>query len=714
MAHAATAAVLRNAYLSHLGEAGSPYAIDLSSSQVRMGRFVLDSVRNGQPVGAVLGYLIERALHDANADSLIDPIRQVAPLVANKSGDDTVDPVETIAARNVVDGLTLRNRWKAGTLFGAGGLPATIAHRDVLENQLGQLDRSVDAVADLLLAESVHQIVIGSTAAGGAGLDALAQGVRPPDPDVARGVTGGTTLTHRIAVILGATPPGLGPGWPAAPTPRATCEPRLDAWLDSLLGDPRRVMCQVQYPDRSTPPITQTLGVTFDQLGLRPVDVLALARALAVGAAASELDRRVLYAAFGEAVPADASADASFTIVYAADPAWDRATTRSFPELMDLANVVGRAVGAMRPLVPTDVVLPQNAAAASDALAATSDAHARAQGAVAALESLQTALGGAVAAVSETTPPTPPTATQAATIRAQLRVASQFGIAASFPAFIAGGQEGGVSPLTLVDQAKGAMAEIASRLTQAAAAASDDAGQSQAVFGRDFQFLSGFSFPPTSTTGSELAQAVTYGPTMIGTDPHAIERWLTGASRVRDALGRWRMLRILAEASGAQPARWSAAQLPHDATASWAGLPPRSGEVRASGKLSIVMHAPYGLVDLTRPSFGLFLDEWVETIPNVSEHTGIAFRYEDTGNEAAQTILVAVTPTKTENWDFDSLLAIVNETLDNAKLRALDLQSLDVLAQLIPGIFLAANAGDDTIASVLKTRDDVFIAKETL
>ena len=34
MAHAMTAAVMRNAYMTHLGETDSPYAVDLSSGQV--------------------------------------------------------------------------------------------------------------------------------------------------------------------------------------------------------------------------------------------------------------------------------------------------------------------------------------------------------------------------------------------------------------------------------------------------------------------------------------------------------------------------------------------------------------------------------------------------------------------------------------------------------------------------------------------------------
>jgi hypothetical protein len=333
---------------------------------------------------------------------------------------------------------------------------------------------------------------------------------------------------------------------------------------------------------------------------------------------------------------------------------------------------------------------------------------------VTALQGMAAALETAISAVPVTTPPTPPSPAQAAAIRAQLRDASLYGIAAAFPAFVAGAQEGGVSPMPLVDQANSVLAEVQSRLAQAAARAGDEVAQSQAVFGRDFRILTGFRFPAATASGAELAQAIGYGPTLIGADARVVERWLTSATRVRDALGRWRMLRVLAEASGASPAAWRVAQLPHDPTATWVALPPAAGETRGPGRLSLVLHSLGGAPDLAQPSYGLFLDEWVETIPNAKEHTGIAFRYEDTAGEAAQTILVAVPPKLDASWDLDSLLAIVDETLDNAKVRALDLQTLDLLAQVIPGIYLAANAGDDTIATKLETKLDTKIAVRAL
>lgn len=118
MAHAATAALLRN---SHLGPTGvpkpnGPFAIELSSRRAREAARLLDGVRNGQPLGALLGYRVERLLHETRVDNgrsldrFIAPLRRVAPLVARSSAIPT-GPVERIAANNVVDGLVLHHRW---------------------------------------------------------------------------------------------------------------------------------------------------------------------------------------------------------------------------------------------------------------------------------------------------------------------------------------------------------------------------------------------------------------------------------------------------------------------------------------------------------------------------------------------------------------------------------------------------------------------------
>ena len=233
MSHAATAAVLRNAYLSRTGADRVRYAVDLSSSRVRRARTLLDGVRNGQPLGALLGYQLERGLHEGHPgfdlDRYIEPLRRRFPLVADK-GAPSGEPVEQVAARDVVDGLALRAAWTAGTFtLGPGGLDAAPRDRPAIEAELRALDDAVDAVADLLLAESVHQVVVGSLPGAAASLDAMAQGgVRPPDPAVAQLPRGGATLTHRVAVVLGGPPLPDGP-WAAVPSRPALAPSR--AWI---------------------------------------------------------------------------------------------------------------------------------------------------------------------------------------------------------------------------------------------------------------------------------------------------------------------------------------------------------------------------------------------------------------------------------------------------------------------------------------------------
>ncbi|MBK6715373.1 MAG: hypothetical protein IPG57_09830 [Burkholderiales bacterium] len=101
--------MLLSAHKAHLQQGhGSAFAIDLSSARVREALKLLEGLRSGQPLGALLGYRIERLLSVA-APAQIALLRNVAPLVANKR-DLSGLPAENVAADNVVDGLALLRR----------------------------------------------------------------------------------------------------------------------------------------------------------------------------------------------------------------------------------------------------------------------------------------------------------------------------------------------------------------------------------------------------------------------------------------------------------------------------------------------------------------------------------------------------------------------------------------------------------------------------
>jgi hypothetical protein len=243
-----------------------------------------------------------------------------------------------------------------------------------------------------------------------------------------------------------------------------------------------------------------------------------------------------------------------------------------------------------------------------------------------------------------------------------------------------------------------------------AAALQDPAARARAVFGRDFMLLTGFAFPSGNRAAAELQQALAYDQVMLSGQAHRVDEWFAQAARVREPLGRCRLLQMLTRASGAQWPAWRLAQIPHVAGASWVGLPPNANENRAAGTASLALLATSTpLPSATSPWYGLFVDEWAETIPDERQHSAVAFRYDDTGTEAPQCILVCVSPTDVPAWDFDSLAAIVDEALDLAKIRTVDLEQLDPLAQILPGIFLAANAGDETISTPLDGVQDAVI-----
>ncbi|MYT03261.1 hypothetical protein GT021_01050, partial [Streptomyces sp. SID5470] len=103
--HAATAAVLRSGFLGNPDE--QSYAVNLTSRRARVARWLLGGVRQGQNLGALLGYRFERALHDAELDHLIERFRRQFPLpVVPETAPEGTDAdlwarsAEAVSARN--------------------------------------------------------------------------------------------------------------------------------------------------------------------------------------------------------------------------------------------------------------------------------------------------------------------------------------------------------------------------------------------------------------------------------------------------------------------------------------------------------------------------------------------------------------------------------------------------------------------------------------
>src|SRR5581483_6502089 len=167
--HAASAAVLRSGYLAHQQSGSQAAAIDVSSTRVRLAQKLLDGVRSGQALGALLGYQLERALHAAKPklDPFIQPFRNLAP-------------IEGVTGDHTIDGLSLLDR-RSTIPWGTAPWPKLHdAMQVALDTQLNSLADTEDAMSDLMLAESVHQLVGGNALRAGATVDAIGRGDTPP------------------------------------------------------------------------------------------------------------------------------------------------------------------------------------------------------------------------------------------------------------------------------------------------------------------------------------------------------------------------------------------------------------------------------------------------------------------------------------------------------------------------------------------------------
>ena len=120
------------------------------------------------------------------------------------------------------------------------------------------------------------------------------------------------------------------------------------------------------------------------------------------------------------------------------------------------------------------------------------------------------------------------------------------------------------------------------------------------------------------------------------------------------------------------------------------------------------MIARDGAVDHAGAVAGFVVDEWSETVPDAQTLTGVALRLPRPRAQAPQSILLAVAPTAQHVWDLDSLEAVVLETLQLARVRAVDLEALDAagsaIRQYLPAAYLAANAAGATVSTVRRPR----------
>lgn len=691
LAHAATAAILASGYRSHPegGGARRPFGIDLSSERVRVALSLLDGVRAGQQLGALLGHRFERALQQRGLARFIDDFRALAPLPVGGTAPSS-GAVEAVGAQNVADALALHRRWAAAGRAMEAGWPGGGA-RGELQAVFEEIDDGVDALGDLLLTEGVFQLARGNAERAAAALAAAARpGATPPELEAIHTPHTGVAVIHRLAVLL---PGDLAPaaGWSPDPAlaRRAAAEPRLDAWAGRILGDPKRVHYRVRYEDVAGGVLAEQER-RLDQLvpSPSPLDVV-YAAAASEQTQLSELEQRIVYHA-ARTRPPGVPPDAQIRVIGSRQPELEHKI--GLLELMELAQALRETLDGARSIAPEDLCLPEATSAAAVDLP---EVEARASAAAAALAAAEAALTAALAA-----PAGEP-------LRAALLGASALGVPGAVPR-----PPSGDAPAALAElQLQAGFAQVNVRKRRAAlqalpapapgdprARAEHAVARIAAVFGGELRAVPRYAAPPIGDP-AQVDVRFASSAALQGSDPHAAALWFQRLTRVREGARRLGDLLLYADAlGGADPLRLRVAQLPTVVGDRWLALPFAGGGLPA-GRVSLVAHLPGGALDPVRPLAGLLIEQLAEVLPVPARTTGLALHYDQPNAAPPQAILLAVPPRPGEDWTLTSLEAVVHETLELAKLRMVDLDALQQAGHFVPATYLAFNAKGVTVAT---------------
>ena len=720
LAQASTVAIMRSGHLAHAGAGNQKpddlMAIDLSSERVRLATWLLDGVRQGQPLGALLGYRFERRLQEAQVPEFIATFRELAPLVARKLDQPGAGvAVEAIAANNVVDGLALLRRWQKGQ----GTPPPAAQWTDetipfgqsvsqqkvklppfdpnnpkfkAVQAELVLLEQTVDAVSDALMAESVYQVVRGNPLRAANTIESIAGGeTPPPELEVVQTPRTGLAVTHRlISLFSGAPTPAQ--GWTAAAHPfRANAEPHLNAWAARLLGTPKKVRCLIERLEPETGKVLETKELPLEQLALAPLDFIYAIEG-GQGGQEAEIEQRILYHA--RRIDGGFAAGSQLRISPDRKPEW-KSNELGYGEFRELVRTARKLFSTLRAIDDGDLNPPERSPELSVDL---DELESRAVAALASFVETGKDFDEQLAT---------PEQAKLETFRELILRAAAFGVAGAVPLSAAG--DAAADREILLVQAGSIRKELAKRdaeLTNLGAApATPEARRDRALAQLRIVFSKAFTVLPRfkASHAAELQQAFDDSTKIQDGDPLAAMTWFERTARVREGAGKLNAALSYSEAlDTGEKLQLTIAQLPFTANDRWLALPFKPGQTPSASKVSLAVQS-VSPVNAAQPLAGVLVDEWVEVIPSPTEITGIALQYDQPNAAPPQTLLIAVPPEIGQPWTIWSLQQVLLETLDLARIRAVDSEALDEVGHYLPALYFACNTSGDTVSTDFTT-----------
>jgi len=729
--HAIAAAVLRSAYKANYKEEdiNNRLAVNISSSRVRMALNLIDGVKNGLQIGAILGFQFEKGIHErykiAELDKFILPFRNAFPLVVPVK-DNAQAGKEVAYNSNVVDGMALLNKiydavkWldfpsdktMYEVLTDAGNNAVLKWLHDLVTDNGGgnteyeqiakEIDRmadALDALGDVVISESVYQIVQGNHIRAAAMVNSLAQGKNIPDPQIVETPRSGTVVTQRVVLNFEPLNAFASPlGWGAAASVRAKAEPTLNNWLGKIIGNPSNIKCIIET---TTPEAATTSNeLSLNDIELQPIDFLFLS------AGEADFKNYIIYRVRQKSL---LSEDTVVKVDFKSRIEGWSGDVRSFYELDHLLSQIrtivlqGQFAGADQ-FVQTSAAPDTNNPGNHDINQFKNRGDDALNTLVKATDTLlaDAAIKDLLDAKTKLEAPNDTfTEEQFKRMKSFLLAVVAYGVPNAVPAILfENAADLKVASQKYLQQTATVYKIVKERIQQAKDSvnkinAATSGKQILSYYNDAIKFLFGKAFVSlpiyTAVTQPNIASQLN-----AADDVHilrhaggmAMAEWLQSIARVRPKMTAVEMMDMVLSQ---QDAGFDIApvQLNYRNGDYWLGAEFPAEFVADEDKLSIVLINPAQWKNnAAENQAGLVLDEWMEIIPNKVETTGIVLNYDQPNAMPPQSLLLAVTPQVTGSWKWEDLVYTLIDTLEMAKNRAVEPDHIDKseLSHILPGV----------------------------
>ncbi len=682
-AQSLTATIFKNSYLSHEDkeEISNPFTLNLTSDRIQKSERFMEGIRQDQPIEALLGYQLERMLHDQGLNAEIYVLREMYPLDVNIINRADNNPNVGFKQLSVIDGLKIIEAKRKNLL------PSSLnGTSDKVIACVAQLEDTLDGSLDHLFFEAGFQLTQRNLSQSAAAMDAAKGTIAPPITDSLKTKIPGVGIQHKLVYIF--------------PTPTKnytvdTCkpfiEPAIEEWLKVQLGDFKKIGCIVELIDEDGE-VKDINPIKLSELKISYQDFLYMSEH-EVADGASELEMYII-----NKLPVF-DTKLTYRITEQAPEG-----CQPLAQALEVARYIFQLLSKSRGIKIADIVQEEEYEQAWESLNKI-----KSQRFVPLLRELKKWKNNPN------------------TYNEQL---AKLAITEAIRAWIT---------KTDIDLIK-LEQEITQLITklEAALADFDDKSEAKVDFYQTFQVLEqaakilfGKAFillPPVAIAANlnmllsdEVQDRLIGNNVLVGDNlwgQERIQTWIQELAQVKENVENfeeWQMVKNAWKDSSDQASKYQIVQFPTGISYPWLGLskheirdllesfvyenvevykapdentpyPVDGQEYYPDGSDCLVLYSDT-TIDFNQTQFGIVIEEFVEHIPDERLDTGLSFHYNGPNSESPQALLLAVSSPlsrDSDSWNEDKLRDIIYDTMDLMKIRLIDLDAMQDYGYILP------------------------------